>query len=104
MALKDTLKSKFCGRSLEAGDIVRLPEGKGEAVNHPLGGRGHWGIFVKKDGAASLVRPLDQELTPGKPVKVEHPEHIDDVLQDTALKFYKEEMSKRRGTAGSGRG
>lgn len=97
MALKDKIKSTLCGRSLEAGDLVRVPDGKGPAIEHPLGGRGHWGIFVKKEGAAALVRPLDHELTPGKAQKVEHPEHIDDVIQDTALKFYKDEMAKRRG-------
>lgn len=86
-ALKSRVKAALCSRDLDPGDMVRVPDGKWDGIDHPVGGTGKWAIYVGRNRQKFLVRPIEDGV-PGKPVEVDQAEHLDDVIQEAALKAY----------------
>ena len=95
-AIRKELKKRLCSRDLEPGDIVRVPEGRWDAFDHPLGGSGKWAVFVGGSRTKFVVRPLSDGVT-GKPVEVSQAEHLDDVVMESALREYYQKRGRKKG-------
>lgn len=94
--LTSAVKKVFCTRDLDTGDVVRVPDAKWDSFDHPIGGPGRWAIFVFKRAKKFVVRPTNSDGVTGKPVEVDHVEHLDDVIQEAAIKMYYETRGKKR--------
>ncbi len=94
-AVKERLKRALCDREVSPGELVKVTEGaKWKAFNHRIGGQGHWAIYVRKVGKLAEVRPLLANQMTTNPTLVSHIEHINDVIQEAALREY---LEKRGG-------
>ena len=100
MSVLDKIRGALCHRKLEAGDVVlvpKLPSGadptEWEEWEHPIGGAGHWALYV---GGKFNVRPLYPDNTTGPLEHVERVQHLDDVIQDVAVKTYYETKGRKR--------
>ena len=101
--VREKIASAVRPRSLDVGDVVKVPDSEAigidispwEALEHPVGGLGHWATYV---GSRFKVRPmLELDGAPGKPVKVAHVQHLDDVVVGEAVDlYYKTKGRKRR--------
>lgn len=93
MAIGDRIrkaKESFCARKAEVGDVVRVDEGGDWAnYNHPVGGQGKWAVFIAKKGDKASVRPMTADGGTSKAVTVAKITHLDDVITDAALAYYK---------------
>lgn len=89
MGLRDNLKAKLCARKLDDGDVVRVPNGNWPATNRSIGGKGAWGVYVGMSGKKAKVRPILADGSHGKAVLVDQVEHLDDVIAEEAIAYYK---------------
>lgn len=94
--IKKELKRRLCARDLDAGDVVRVPDGRWDSLDHPVGGPGKWAIFVGRSRNKFVVRPLQGDGVTGKPHEVDTVEHIDDVVMDVALREYYASRGRKR--------
>lgn len=96
-SIRSAIKQAVCRRDFDPGDVVRVPDGKWDEFEHPIGGRGRWAIFVSRAARDKLtVRPLDGDGVTGKPVVVDEVEHLDDVIREAALRMYYENKGRKR--------
>lgn len=95
-SIKQRVADALSTRALEAGDVVRVAkvhDESWEAWDHPVGGPGHWAIYIK---GKYLVRPIREDLSAGDRVQVQEVEVVEDVVLDEALKAYYLSKGKRR--------
>ncbi|MFO0577604.1 MAG: hypothetical protein U1A78_26670 [Polyangia bacterium] len=94
-AKKEEIRASICARQLETGDVVLVPDAKWETYVHPEAGAGKWASFVEYDGKIARVRPFSRlGVTQRKAEDAPTVVHIDDVLTDKALAFYRKHRDK----------
>lgn len=98
MGLGEKLKAKICSRKLEPGDVVRVIKGGQDIpeTDNTVGGVGRWAVYVGATSNKAVVRALQEDGTTGDKVAVEQVEHIDDVIEEAAVKSYKQQRLERR--------
>lgn len=94
--IKQHVVDALSPKQLQAGDVVRVPKVHDETWepwDHPVGGQGHWAVYIKGRFA---VRPLREDLSTGELTQVNGVEVVEDVVLEEALRAFYASKGRRR--------